>query len=399
MEHKAENLATVIPEIPASVPKAPDEASSSWDYAKMGDKELDQLREAYQKLNVPIPPTLQNEIERRGHVQVSDSRSIGSLRSYSRPVPISDLVQSPSFARVSEKSPEALAKKEGTKVIDKFALLSVAALFFSGYLIFSYAPSKGFNFQYTPVSLIGFAIGLALVLLPSILAAYSDHPKFVWVMLVNIFFSWTIIFWIVALIWSLRGWKDRHTIARQGLSAPSEASRIKSSVRIFPLAVYGLIAALGIFRGIKHSLVIFQAGNTLSILQWSKVLLSPYVIQYVICPLGVGLIFAVLFLRQWKSEHSNRSVTGLLLLYLVGFFLGGWLPLFSLSVGFQTSPGFHTTVADFLSKFTSPESVLLSSLILVLLLRRSESRTTEVEKNASLAAGHSGISRPGRTEP
>jgi hypothetical protein len=377
VEHKAENLAT---EIPASVPKAPDEASSSWDYAKMGDEELEQLQEAHQKLNAPIPPALQSEIGRRGRVQVSDSRSIGSLRSNSRPVPSSDLVQSPSFAHISEKSLKALAKKERTKVIEKFALLSVAALFYSGYLIFLYAPSKGFNFQYTPVSLIGFAIGLALVLLPSTLAAYSDHPKFVWVMLVNIFFSWTIIFWIVALIWSLRGWKDRHIIARQGLSAPSELSA-RWSVKIFPLAVYGLIAALGIFRGIKHSLVIFQVGNTLGISQWPKVLFSLYVIQYVIRPLGWGLVFAVLFLRQWKSESDNRSVTGLLLLYLFGLFFGGWLPFISLSSLFPTAPGFHTELADFLSRFTSPESVLLSSLILVILLRRSESRTNEEEKN------------------
>jgi len=130
---------------------------------------------------------------------------------------------------------ESLPYRSRTKVIEKFALLSVAALFFIGYLIFSFAPSKGFNFQYTPVSLIGFAIGLALVLLPSILAAYSDHPKFVWVMLVNIFFSWTIIFWVVALIWSLSGWKDRHTIARQGLSARSElsaSSRFRDVLRI-----------------------------------------------------------------------------------------------------------------------------------------------------------------------
>jgi len=214
VEHKAENLATVIPEIAASVAKAPDEASSSWDYGKMDDEELDQLRESYEKLHVPIHPALQSEIARRGRAQVSNSRSLGSLRPNSRPVPSSELGQSPSFAHVSEKSPEALAKKEGTKVIGKFALLSVAALFFSGYLILLYAPSKGFNFQYTPVSLISFAIGLALLLLPSILAAYSDHPKFVWVMLVNIFFSWTLIFWIVALIWSLRGWKDRPSLGK-----------------------------------------------------------------------------------------------------------------------------------------------------------------------------------------
>ena len=152
-------------------------------------------------------------------------------------------------------------------------------------------------------------------------------------------------------------------------------------MRVFPRAVYGLIAALGIFRGIKHSLVIFQAGNTLSISLWSKVLLSPYVIRYVICPLAVGLVFAALFLKQWKSEHSNRSVTELLVFYISGFFFGGWLPLFSFSAGFQTEPGFPTEVADFLSRFTSPESVLLSSLILVILLRRSENGTNEQEKN------------------
>jgi hypothetical protein len=138
VENKAENLAKIIPEIAASVAKTPDEASSSWDYAKMGDEELDQLREAYQKVNVPIPPTLQSEIERRGHkdkvletkdAQVSDSRSLGSLRSNSRSVPSSDLGQSPSSAHVSQKSPEALAKKEGTPsgaILGIFLVMAVA---------------------------------------------------------------------------------------------------------------------------------------------------------------------------------------------------------------------------------------------------------------------------------
>src|SRR6266478_165790 len=120
---ESENLATGIPAIPSSVAESPAEESSSWDYAKMGDEELEQLREAYQKLNVPIPHALQSEIERRGRkdkvletkdAQVSDSRSLGSLRSNSRPVPSSNLGQSPYSAHVSEESPEALAKKEGT---------------------------------------------------------------------------------------------------------------------------------------------------------------------------------------------------------------------------------------------------------------------------------------------
>jgi hypothetical protein len=136
--HKAENLATVIPEIPASMAKAPDKEPSSWDYAKMGDEELDQLREAHQNLNVPIPHTLQSEIERRGRkdkvletkdAQVSDSRSLRSLRSNSRPVPSSDLGQSPTSAHVSEESPEARAKKEGTPsgaILGIFLVMAVA---------------------------------------------------------------------------------------------------------------------------------------------------------------------------------------------------------------------------------------------------------------------------------
>jgi uncharacterized protein with von Willebrand factor type A (vWA) domain len=52
--HARSHLSTIA----ESVAKAPDEAVSSWDYAKMGDEELEQLQEAYQKLNVPIPHTL-----------------------------------------------------------------------------------------------------------------------------------------------------------------------------------------------------------------------------------------------------------------------------------------------------------------------------------------------------
>jgi len=67
-----------------------------------------------------------------------------------------------------------------------------------------------------------FFIGVGLVLLPSILAAYSDHPKFVWVMLVNIFFSWTVIFWIVSLMWALKGWGNRRNA--KGIADAAKAS-------------------------------------------------------------------------------------------------------------------------------------------------------------------------------
>jgi len=156
-------------------------------------------------------------------------------------------------------------------------------------------------------------------------------------------------------------------------------------VRIFSLVVYGVIAASGIFRGVKQSLLIFHLRGILSTWQWSKLLLllTFYVIPRVLCPLGLGLIFAVLFLRQWKGECSNRSVAGLLLLYVFGFFFGWWVPFLSLSSLFTTSPGFSTEVADFLDRCTSLESVLLISLILAILLLRGRSRRDEEEKKDS----------------
>jgi hypothetical protein len=83
----------------------------------MGDEELDQLREGYQKLGVPIHPALQNEIGRRLHkdnVLETNSRTADSLRSNSRPVPSSDLGQSLSPAQASAKSTETFARNKGT---------------------------------------------------------------------------------------------------------------------------------------------------------------------------------------------------------------------------------------------------------------------------------------------
>jgi hypothetical protein len=122
-DNSPENLAAAIPAIPKSVAKSPDEESSSWDYAKMSDEELDQLRESYQKLRVPIHPTLQSEIERRGRkdkvleskgTQVSDHRPEGSLRSDSLPIPNPNLGQSSPHAQAADESTETVAKREGT---------------------------------------------------------------------------------------------------------------------------------------------------------------------------------------------------------------------------------------------------------------------------------------------
>jgi hypothetical protein len=55
--------------LPSSIPSIPSEPRSeevsSWRYKEMGDEELEQLLDAYQKLRVPIPQHLQSEVQRR----------------------------------------------------------------------------------------------------------------------------------------------------------------------------------------------------------------------------------------------------------------------------------------------------------------------------------------------
>jgi len=55
--------------LPSSIPSIPSgprsEEVSSWRYKEMGDEELEQLLDVYQKLRVPIPQHLQSEVQRR----------------------------------------------------------------------------------------------------------------------------------------------------------------------------------------------------------------------------------------------------------------------------------------------------------------------------------------------
>jgi Superinfection immunity protein len=52
-------------------------------------------------------------------------------------------------------------------------------------------------------------IGLALYLLPTIIAAARRSTSLVGIILVNILLGWTFIGWIVALVWSLAGQAQR----------------------------------------------------------------------------------------------------------------------------------------------------------------------------------------------
>ncbi len=45
---------------------------------------------------------------------------------------------------------------------------------------------------------------IAIHFLPTIIALVRHHPKTVAIVLINIFLGWTLIGWVVALVWSLR---------------------------------------------------------------------------------------------------------------------------------------------------------------------------------------------------
>ena len=49
-----------------------------------------------------------------------------------------------------------------------------------------------------------FLPALALHFLPTIIAGVRHARNFGWILLVNVLLSWTVIGWIVALIWSIR---------------------------------------------------------------------------------------------------------------------------------------------------------------------------------------------------
>lgn len=44
---------------------------------------------------------------------------------------------------------------------------------------------------------------LAIHFLPTIIAAVRHAHNFVWIFLVNLFLSWTVLGWILALVWAL----------------------------------------------------------------------------------------------------------------------------------------------------------------------------------------------------
>ena len=51
-------------------------------------------------------------------------------------------------------------------------------------------------------ALVGLASTLALLFLPTLVAIARKHPNRVPIFLVNLFFGWTFVGWVVALVWA-----------------------------------------------------------------------------------------------------------------------------------------------------------------------------------------------------
>lgn len=48
----------------------------------------------------------------------------------------------------------------------------------------------------------GFAFALALLFLPTLVAKSRNHPNTLAIFLVNLFFGWTFIGWVISLVWA-----------------------------------------------------------------------------------------------------------------------------------------------------------------------------------------------------
>ena len=51
-------------------------------------------------------------------------------------------------------------------------------------------------------TLVGFAFALALLFLPTLVAKSRNHPNTLPIFLVNFFFGWTFIGWVISLVWA-----------------------------------------------------------------------------------------------------------------------------------------------------------------------------------------------------
>lgn len=60
------------------------------------------------------------------------------------------------------------------------------------------------------------SLAVAPYIVPTVVAAYRDHPEKTPIFLINLFFGWTVIGWIVALVWACSGTPNVQPVATSG---------------------------------------------------------------------------------------------------------------------------------------------------------------------------------------
>lgn len=55
-------------------------------------------------------------------------------------------------------------------------------------------------------------LGFMVEMLPTWIAWYRGHPSVVSIAIINFFFSWTVIGWIICLAWSFAGIEERRDV-------------------------------------------------------------------------------------------------------------------------------------------------------------------------------------------
>jgi hypothetical protein len=76
--------------------------------------------------------------------------------------------------------------------------------------------------------IVSLMIGIALYVLPSVIASKRNHPQFTTIILLNILCGWTFVVWVVCMVWACMG-PVQVQVAQTAPALPSQATRFCSA--------------------------------------------------------------------------------------------------------------------------------------------------------------------------
>ncbi len=79
--------------------------------------------------------------------------------------------------------------------------------------------------------LLGLALSLVLYCVPLMIAFYRNHEKYTTIFLLNLFLGWTMVVWVICLIWALFGAANKRddSSSNNRYEDLERLSRLKSS--------------------------------------------------------------------------------------------------------------------------------------------------------------------------